>query len=100
LLIQPSLTDASNSAAKEMAILEKIVLVTEKVGDYSDYIVDGVNGFLIPQSHPEEKIKSVIRTVYADKSKHSGMGALLKADVIRLFDVDGNNTITNRYLDL
>lgn len=100
VLIQPSLTDASNSVAKEMAILEKIVVVTENVGDYSDYILDEVNGFLIPHSHPEAKIKAVVRAVYKDKSRYAAMGALLKADVTRMFGVEGSSNVIDQYLRL
>lgn len=100
MLIQPSLTDASNSAAKEMAILEKIVAVTENVGDYSDYITDGVNGFLIPQSHPEAKIKAVVRAVYKDKSRYATMGGRLKADVTRMFGVEEGSDVIDQYLKL
>lgn len=100
VLIQPSLTDASNSVAKEMALLEKVVLVTENVGDYSDYIKDGENGFLVPQSLPQEKIKSILISIYQNKSAYKEFGRRLKSDVMRKFSVEENAAMIDQYLEL
>ena len=47
LMIHPSLSDASNSAIKEMGLLSKAVAVCSEVGDFDEYIVNDVNGFLM-----------------------------------------------------
>ena len=100
ILVQPSLTDASNSVAKEMALLEKIIMVTEHVGDYSDYVSDGVNGFLIPAVRPEVKIRDIIMAVYDNKEKYHTLGIRLKEDVTRMFGVENSRDIINGYFDL
>jgi L-malate glycosyltransferase len=100
VLVQPSLTDASNSVAKEMALMEKVIIVTERVGDYSDYVVDGQNGFLIPKSNPQDKIKAIIREIYHGNGKYHKLGVKLREDVVGLFGSEKNQKAINSYFDL
>jgi glycosyltransferase involved in cell wall biosynthesis len=85
LLIQPSLTDASNSAAKEMAINSRTIVVTSGVGDYDEYVKDNVNGFLLPVNNPKEKLTSVIRFVYQNPDALVSMGKNLRVVVLQKF---------------
>lgn len=100
VLIQPSLTDASNSVAKEMALLTKIVIVSENVGDYSDYIVDGKNGFLLPLKNPQKKLINVIKGIYYNNHKYSEMGQLLKESITSMFGVENSQKIVQEYINL
>jgi glycosyltransferase involved in cell wall biosynthesis len=97
ILVQPSLTDASNSVAKEMALLEKIVAVSENVGDYSDYINDGVNGFLLPLKHPEIKLRNIILKVYENKNLYEEFGYKLKKRIIEKFDINYSKELLKDY---
>jgi glycosyltransferase involved in cell wall biosynthesis len=100
VLIQPSLTDASNSVAKEMALLEKIIIVSDTVGDYSDYIKDGENGYLLPTNHPQEQLKSIIINIYENINKHYIFGVKLKNDILKLYSMDNSNEILEVYYTL
>ena len=64
LILHPSSTEASSSLIKEAGMLEKIVIVNEGVGDFSDYIENGVNGFLVNGKNELEEYESIIRSVY------------------------------------
>ena len=86
LLIQPSLTDASNSVAKEMALFEKAIAVTSGVGDYDDYVRNGINGFSFPIENSSLHIKKILLEAYNDPEKIKSMGKTLKKDVISKFD--------------
>jgi glycosyltransferase involved in cell wall biosynthesis len=86
LLVQPSLTDASNSAAKEMAFFEKPVAVSTQVGDYDDYVIDHVNGYLLPTTNTAAVLEQVIREVYENPEQLKELGKRLKNDVISRFD--------------
>ena len=97
MLIQPSLTDASNNVAKEMAMLEKVIAVSEGVGDYSDYVEDGVNGFLLPLDNTEVKIEDCIRKVYANPSHYVEMGQQLRKTVLGKFDVSNSGWVMDLY---
>lgn len=100
VLLQPSLTDASNSVAKEMGLLEKIVVVTEGVGDYSDYIVDGENGFLIPKFNLEETIKEIIKSIYYKPNDYCLLGKRLKEQVIQRFSKEKSGNVIKKYIDI
>lgn len=100
LLIQPSLTDASNNVAKEMAILKKLIMVTEGVGDYSDYIKHYKNGFLIPKKNPENDMIRIIKDVYENKNKFNSFGSLLKEVVESRFGIKNSEEIVDKYIAL
>ncbi len=86
MLISASMTDASNSAAKEMGLLEKLVAVPDYVGDFTEYIVDGYNGFLLPFENTAGKLKEIITKVYHNPSAYRIMGKRLREVVFRKFD--------------
>lgn len=100
VLIQPSLTDASNSAAKEMGLLEKIVIVTENVGDYSDYIKHSRNGFLVTKINPQLKIYELIKEIYFNYEKYKDLGKNLRQTVIEKFSNKNAQPIIKKYQEL
>tara|TARA_Y100000589_G_scaffold328039_1_gene371212 strand:+ start:33588 stop:34733 length:1146 start_codon:yes stop_codon:yes gene_type:complete len=95
VLIQPSLTDASNSAVKEMALLNKIVMVTENVGDYSDYIIHKKNGILLPIKNIPSSLKSNIKFVYENLNKLD-YGKNLNNTVKNLFGKKSHQRVINQ----
>jgi glycosyltransferase EpsD len=98
LMLHPSFSEASNSAVKEAGLLETAVAVCENVGDFSDYIEDGVNGFLMNKEKPLDDLKKVIKMVYEDRSSISKLGKELKAMVMDRFSL--NETVLRQYEDL
>jgi len=98
LLMHPSVTEASNNVVKEMALLEKAVAVCRNVGDFNDYIKEGVNGYFLESDQLKPMLESVIRDAYKDENKLKQMGQQLKKDVLTHFsDTPGNR---QRFLDL
>ena len=91
LMIHPSLTEASNSAVKEYALLEKTVAVCNEVGDFSEYILDEQNGFLMSISNTNEDIKRIILEAYNHPEKLSAMGKQLKRGVVDKYAVSDDN---------
>ena len=61
LLIHPSLTEASSSVVKEMALLGKTAIVCQGVGDFDEYLVHGRNAFLVPRSTDGSEIAAILR---------------------------------------
>lgn len=98
VLVHPSLTEASNSAVKEMGVLEKPVIVCEGVGDFSDYIESGVNGFLMPVNDTEIHLEKMLRDIYANKNDLKKMGMNLKNTVHSRFD--RSDKVMDMYLEL
>jgi glycosyltransferase involved in cell wall biosynthesis len=85
LLVHPSLTEASCNAVKEMALLGKPAIVCSGVGDFSDYVEDGRNGFVLPRRTEASDLAAVIRRVYADPAVLASLGAELRVDVLQRF---------------
>jgi glycosyltransferase involved in cell wall biosynthesis len=98
LLIHPSLTEASNSVVKEMGLMKKGVAVCENVGDFSDYIVNEENGFLIGLNDSSADIHKIIVKSYNDKKQLLRMGENLNTKVFKLFNV--NSKHIDAYLDV
>ena len=98
VLVHPSLTEASNSAVKEMGMLEKAVIVCEGVGDFNDYIENGVNGFLISTKDTEVHLEKIMREMYSNKHDLKKIGMNLRDTVHAKFD--RSEKIFNMYLEL
>ena len=86
MLIQPSLTDASNSVAKEMGLLGKAIAVSKGVGDYDDYVIEHVNGYLISTEQTRKHLKEIIIDAYNNPGKLHEMGLNLKHEIWRRFN--------------
>jgi len=98
LLVHPSLTEASCNAVKEMALLGKTAIVCEGVGDFSEYIEDGRNGFMIPRTARPEDLAEVIRTAYNSRERLETLGAALRVEVLERFAVSDRRVAD--YLEL
>jgi glycosyltransferase involved in cell wall biosynthesis len=96
LMIHPSLTEASNSAVKEIGLLKKAVAVCTKVGDFDDYITNGVNGYLLDINNTSASIENVIGEAYNNKKQLKDMGEKLHETVLSKFNK--SSEIVNSYL--
>lgn len=90
LLIHPSLYDASNSVIKEMGLLKKPVTAVEGIGDFSSYIQNEHNGFLISAEDSYEELKSIIIFAYKDLESLNVMGQNLRNTVLDKFSVSSD----------
>jgi glycosyltransferase involved in cell wall biosynthesis len=87
LMIHPSLTEASCNAVKEMALLGKTAVVCAGVGDFNDYVHDGVNGFVMSRPGSVDEMAKIIREVYFSPERLGAMGAALHDAVLQRFGV-------------
>lgn len=85
ILIHPSLTDASNSTVKEMALLEKCVITCRDTGDFDEYIVNGENGFLVSKENTVNEMVKIVSELYDNREKMKEIGSNLKRDVLSKF---------------
>jgi glycosyltransferase involved in cell wall biosynthesis len=91
ILIHPSVTEASNNVVKEMGLLEKGVAVCRNVGDFSDYITEGRNGYFLENDNLQPTIEAAIRDACNDPDKLKRFGQQLKNDVIKHFSDSAEN---------
>jgi glycosyltransferase involved in cell wall biosynthesis len=98
LLVHPSLSDASSSVLKEMALLEKTVIACRGVGDFDDYLQDGCNAFLVPRSTDGSEIAQILREVYREPTRLDALGKSLRLAVLQRFSLKPESV--DRYLEL
>jgi glycosyltransferase involved in cell wall biosynthesis len=98
VLVHPSLTEASSSAVKEMALLGRTVIACQGVGDFDDFIESGRNGFLVPRSTDGSEIAACIRELYEAPERGRDMGARLRETVLDRFSL--RPEIVDRYVEL
>jgi glycosyltransferase involved in cell wall biosynthesis len=88
-LLHPSTLDSSCVVVKEAGLVQKPVIVCEGVGDFDDYIENDVNGVLVsPENYVEEAARVIQSTRQNEPFLHQ-LGARLRADVLRRFDIAG-----------
>lgn len=95
LQILPSLSDASNSAAKESGLVGTPVAAMWGVGDFEDYIIDGENGFLLNAAHAVEEITDLLTKAASGTFDLPKMGERLGKAVKARFQV--NDVVIDQY---
>jgi len=98
LLFHPSLTETSSSTVKEMALLNKPVVVTAGVGDFDDYIVSGENGWKMELEQPAGDTANMLDLILKDPQSMYACGSALGKTVLAKFGLSSFHL--NSYLSL
>ncbi|MBI2966893.1 MAG: glycosyltransferase [Bacteroidetes bacterium] len=88
LVVHVSCSEASNNFIKEVSLLEKPVIVCSGVGDFDEYITDGLNGIKISKDASPAELENILEKVYLDKIDIHTLGKKLRQDVVQLFGID------------
>lgn len=88
LFLHLSASEASNNAVKEMGYCRKTAIVCNDVGDFDDYIVNGVNGYIVDKENPVEPSIEILRQLYGNDGKLAELGNNLFSTVIREFSIE------------
>jgi L-malate glycosyltransferase len=97
LVVHFSMTEASNSAMKEAAITNTPVAVCEDVGDFSDYIRPGKNGFLLSKKDPVPDFVDILLRIQRGEFDLTEMGRTLHKDVLDKFSIEN---VIHQYREL
>ncbi len=97
LLLQPSISEASNQVVKESGILKKTSIVCKHVGDFDEYILHKQNGFLVSKDDTANEMYTLVKEYYHKKDELEKMGANLKFIVHQKFNIQN---ISTSYLNL
>ncbi len=81
-------SEASSNVIKEAGYFEKPVIACERVGDFSDYIIHGTNGFLLPKEDPLPAFVETVESLFTNKSAAANMGSHLRQTILREFDME------------
>jgi glycosyltransferase involved in cell wall biosynthesis len=82
-----SISEASNNVIKEAGYFEKPVIVCSDVGDFSDYVVNGVNGVLLDKVNPVPDCVVAIEELVDRPTWGKEMGKRLRKTVLENFDI-------------
>ena len=84
IVVQLSVSEASNNIIKEAAYFEKTCIACSGVGDFDDYMIDCESGFLLQKNNPKfEYIKCINKLTVNNKL----YGQKLKKEVLNQFDI-------------
>lgn len=92
-----SMSEASNSAVKEVGLCRKPVIVCKQVGDFEDYIVNKENGFLIDKNNPIEEAVEILKNLAQHKISKEEIGAKLYETIMEQFEI---NRISDAYKNM
>jgi len=92
-----SYSEASNQAVKEGAFFNKTAIVCKNVGDFEDYIIDGVNGYFVNKENPINDSVQIIKKVMKNTEKLGIAGVKLHKAVINKFSI---NAVRGQYITL
>jgi len=87
-------TEASNSAVKEAGYCKRTAIVCSGVGDFDDYIQNGINGYLLDKKNPVEGAVAVLEEMYNDPQKVKVMGDNLHNTIVTEFEI---NRVRDKY---
>lgn len=87
-LIHPSISESSSVAIKEAALVNLPVLVCRDVGDFNEFIVHKVNGFIFDSNTMAEESAALIAEYLEYRSQLSKIAESLKDEVRQRFSID------------
>jgi glycosyltransferase involved in cell wall biosynthesis len=96
-LLHPSQLESSCVVVKEAGLTKKPVIVCQDIGDFNDYLVHGVNAFLVSKDAFVAESIEVLKTYYNKPKELASIGTNLHTSIITRFDI--NNVLTE-YDDL
>jgi glycogen(starch) synthase len=88
LLIHPSVIEASNQVVREAGILEKPCIVCDGVGDFDEYIINRVNGFLVSRENTFPEMSGLVKEYYYKKDELKAIGARFREEVLNKFGIE------------
>lgn len=87
MLIHPSYSEASNQVVKEMGLHKKPVIVCNDVGDFDDYLINGVNSIIVDKENPIKPMTEAIASLINDEQKKYSIGNNLYLTVLSTFSI-------------
>ena len=86
-LIHPSLSESSSVAVKEAALVYLPVIVCKDVGDFHEYLVNDINGFIVNQETMADEAVQIILKNYRHEKKLRLIADSLRAEILKKFSI-------------
>jgi glycosyltransferase involved in cell wall biosynthesis len=88
LLLHPSVSESSCVVIKESGLMELPVLVCKGVGDFDNYMVNGVNGIVVDRNDFVNQTLLHIQEQVLHPDTYHSLGVKLKEDIINRFSIE------------
>lgn len=88
LLIHPSVSESSCVVIKEASLVDLPVIVCKGVGDFDDYIKDGINAISISKENVVEECLLHVKRYSEDAVFYKRIGAALKQEIKQRFSIE------------
>jgi L-malate glycosyltransferase len=86
-VVHVSQSEASSNLAKEVGLLKKPLILCHDVGDFSEYLEDGVHVKFVSKEDPSAELEALLTQFYNDRSILGGLGENLSKVVHERFSL-------------
>jgi len=87
LFLHLSQTEASNSALKEAGYCSLPAIACDDVGDFSDYIHNDANGYIVSKQNPVPETVAILENLYKHPEKLKLLGENMKQTIVETFSI-------------
>ena len=87
-LFHPSISESSSVAIKEAALVNLPVITCRNVGDFDEYLKDGINSFTVNHDKAAAEAALVIFNHYKNRKKLQLMSFKLKEEILKRFSIE------------
>jgi len=88
IFFHPSISESSCVVVKEAGLVKKPVIICEGVGDFNDYIKNGINGIVVSKNDPIPVALDFLKKFSLNKEAYKDLGENLFKDVKELFSIN------------
>lgn len=99
LLIHPSVSESSCVVIKEASLVDLPVIVCKGVGDFDDYIRDGVNAMALNKENFVEECLVHIKRYAENPEFYKRIGAALKQEIKQRFSIENTFPHYQKFLN-
>jgi glycosyltransferase involved in cell wall biosynthesis len=88
LLVHPSILESSCVVVKEAALVQLPVVVCEGIGDFDDYMKNGVNGVVVSVENFVDEAFVALQNFSRNPKEYKDTATQLHNDILKLFNID------------
>ena len=99
ILLHLSETEASNSVVKESGLIKRPIIVCKNVGDFSDYIINEKNSFLVDKENPLNETVMILEKYYYEKNALQEIGNNLQSIILKEFDINNVSPLYDKLIN-
>jgi glycosyltransferase involved in cell wall biosynthesis len=88
IIVHPSISEASNQVIKEAGFCKRTAIVVKGVGDFDEYIVNDINGFVVEKDSFVNDAFKIIKKLTNNNEKLHELGINLYNTIVEKFSIE------------